>query len=251
MASLKVVIPFAAEGGAVAAPLGEHEVLVFLVQLALLVGVARFFGWVMKSIGQPAVVGEILAGVALGPTLFGRLAPEAFDWVFGESTVTSVIFGISWLGVIMLLVVIGFETDLGIIARFRKAALSVSAGAFLVPLAAATALAFAVPDTLVGSGSAGGGGVDRPVFAGFMALALSVSALPVVAKILQDLGYLRRNFGQVTLAAGMTMDAVGWLILATLSGILTAWGCRLEGFSCSSSPSSPSSAGSSIVSSGM
>jgi Kef-type K+ transport system membrane component KefB len=224
MASFNHMISVAVEGGSVAAPLGEHEVLVFLVQLALLVGVARVFGWVMKSVGQPAVVGEILAGVALGPTLFGRFAPEAFDWVFGESTVTSVVFGISWIGVIMLLVVIGFETDLGIIARFRKAALSVSAGAFLIPLAATSALAFLVPDMLVGTGPAGGGGVDRPVFAGFLALALSVSALPVVAKILQDLGYLRRNFGQVTLAAGMTMDAVGWLILATLSGI------ALDGF---------------------
>lgn len=206
-----------------AAPLSEHEVLVFLVQLALLVGVARIFGWLMKSVGQPAVIGELLAGVVLGPTLFGRVAPDAFDWVFGEPTVTSVIFGISWLGVIMLLVVIGFETDLGIIARFRNAALSVSAGALLIPLAAAGTLAFFVPDSFVGAGP-GGEGVDRAVFAGFLALALSVSALPVVAKILQDMGYLRRNFGQVTLAAGMTMDAVGWLILAALSGI------ALDGF---------------------
>lgn len=213
----------AAEGGSSAAPLSEHEVLVFLVQLALLVGVARIFGWLMKSVGQPAVVGELLAGVVLGPTLFGRVAPDAFDWVFGEPTVTSVVFGISWLGVIMLLVVIGFETDLGIIAKFRNAALSVSAGALLIPLAVAGTLAFFVPESFVGAGP-DGGGVDRPVFAGFLALALSVSALPVVAKILQDMGYLRRNFGQVTLAAGMTMDAVGWLILAALSGI------ALDGF---------------------
>lgn len=218
-----VVVLLAAEGGSSAAPLSEHEVLVFLVQLALLVGVARIFGWVMKSIGQPAVVGELLAGVILGPTLFGRVAPGAFDWVFGEPTVTSVVFGISWLGVIMLLVVIGFETDLGIIARFRKAALSVSAGALLIPLAAAATLAFFVPISFIGAGP-DGQGVDRAVFAGFLALALSVSALPVVAKILQDMGYLRRNFGQVTLAAGMTMDAVGWLILAALSGI------ALDGF---------------------
>lgn len=223
MANFNPVFVLAAEGGSSAAPLNEHEVLVFLVQLALLVGVARIFGWVMKSVGQPAVVGELLAGVVLGPTLFGRVAPGAFDWVFGEPTVTSVIFGISWLGVIMLLVVIGFETDLGIIARFRKAALSVSAGALLVPLAAAGSLAFLVPDSFVGAGPEGDG-VDRAVFAGFLALALSVSALPVVAKILHDMGYLRRNFGQVTLAAGMTMDAVGWLILAALSGI------ALDGF---------------------
>lgn len=178
----------------------------------------------MKSIGQPPVVGELLAGVVLGPTLFGRVAPDAFDWVFGEPTVTSVIFGISWLGVIMLLVVIGFETDLGIIARFRKAALSVSAGALLLPLGVVATLAFLVPDSFVGPGPEGGDGVDRLVFVGFLALALSVSALPVVAKILQDMGFLRRNFGQVTLAAGMTMDAVGWLILAALSGI------ALDGF---------------------
>ena len=113
-----------------AAPLSEHEVLVFLIQLALLIGVARLLGGLMKSIGQPSVVGELLAGVLLGPSLFGNVAPDAYEWVFGEEVVTSVIFGLSWLGVIMLLVVIGFETDLAIIARFRKAALSVSAAGF-------------------------------------------------------------------------------------------------------------------------
>lgn len=223
MANLNAVVVLSAEGGSATAPLSEHEVLVFLVQLALLVGVARIFGWLMKSVGQPPVIGELLAGVILGPTLFGRVAPDAFDWVFGEPTVTSVIFGIAWLGVIMLLVVIGFETDLGIIARFRKAALSVSAGALLVPLAVAGSLAFVVPDSFIGAGPEGDG-VGRVVFAGFLALALSVSALPVVAKILQDMGFLRRNFGQITLAAGMTMDAVGWLVLAALSGI------ALDGF---------------------
>ena len=132
-------------------------------------------------------------------------------------------FGLAWLGVIMLLVVIGFETDLGIIARYRSAALSVAAGALLLPLGLFGALAFVAPDSFVGLGM-DGAGVDRAVFAGFFALALSVTALPVVAKILQDLGFLRRNFGQVTLAAGMTMDSVGWLILAALSGV------ALDGF---------------------
>jgi K+:H+ antiporter len=204
--------------GALGAPLTEHEVLVFLVQLMLLVGVARICGWLMKSIGQPPVVGELLAGVLLGPTVFGRLAPETFDWVFGEPSVRSVMFGLAWLGVIVLLIVIGFETDLGIIARYKVAAVSVAAGALLVPLGIVVALGFSVPDSFVGVGA------DRAIFSGFLALSLSVSALPVVAKILQDLGFLRRDFGQVTLAAGMTMDSIGWLILAALSGI------ALEGF---------------------
>src|ERR671918_2588866 len=97
-ARLADLVVLSAEGGTSVAPLSEHEVLVFLVQLVLLVGVARIFGWLMKSVGQPAVVGELLAGVVLGPTLFGRVAPETFDWVFGEPAVTSVVFGIAWLG---------------------------------------------------------------------------------------------------------------------------------------------------------
>ena len=206
------------QSGALAAPLTEHQVLVFLIQLLLLVGVARVLGWLAKRIGQPPVVGELLAGIALGPTIFGRFAPDGFAWVFGEETVRSVIFGLSWLGVIMLLVVIGFETNLGIIARYKTAALSVSAGALLLPLAVIVPLAYMVPRDFVGVGT------QRAVFAGFFALALSVSALPVVAKILLDLGFLRRNFGQVTLAAGMTIDSVGWLILAALSGF------ALDGF---------------------
>lgn len=218
MAKFSDVVSLAAAEGSSLAPLSEHEVLVFLIQLILLVGLARVFGWIMKSVGQPAVVGELLAGVLVGPTIFGRLAPDAFDWVFGEETVGSVIFGMAWLGVILLLIVIGFETDLGIIARFKGAALSTAGGALLLPFGVVGALAFVVPDSFVGEG------IDRTIFAGFFALALSVAALPVVAKILQDMGYLRRNFGQVTLAAGMTMDAVGWLVLAALSGI------ALDGF---------------------
>lgn len=200
------------------APLDEHQVLVLLVQLFILVGFARILGGLMKRIGQPPVVGELLAGVILGQTFFGRLAPGAYDWVFGDDVVRSAVFALAWIGVILLLVVIGYETDLGIIMRFRKAAGWVSAGGFVVPLAVMGAAAWLVPETFVGEG------VERSLFAGFFALALSVSALPVVAKILQDLGLMRRNFAQVTLAAGMTMDAVGWLVLAALTGI------ALDGF---------------------
>lgn len=201
-----------------AAPLSEHQVLVLLVQLFLLVGFARLLGGLMKRAGQPPVVGELLAGVILGQTFFGRFAPGAYEWVFGDDVVRSVVFALAWIGVILLLVVIGYETDLGIIVRFRRAAGWVSAGGFLVPLVIMGGAAWLVPSEFMGEG------ISRTVFAGFFALALSVSALPVVAKILQDLGMMRRNFAQITLAAGMTMDAVGWLLLATLTGI------ALDGF---------------------
>ena len=197
-----------------APPLDEHQVLVLLVQLSLLVLVARLLGGVFKRMGQPPVVGELLAGVILGPPLFRQVAPEAYAWVFeAEPVVNSSVFAFAWLGVIMLLVVIGFETDLAIIGRFRRASLLVSAGSLLIPFGVGVALATAAPSEFRAEGASVG------VFAGFFALALSVSALPVVAKILQDLGFLRRNFGQITLASGMTMDSFGWLILAALAGI--------------------------------
>ena len=212
-----VLFGLAGTGGA-SPPLTEHEVLLLLVQLVLLIGTARIMGGLFQRFGQPAVVGELLAGVVLGPTIFGRVAPDAYEWVFGDDVVQAVVFGLAWIGVILLLVVIGYETDLAIIARFRKAAGWVSAGGFVIPLLVMGGLALAVPESFVGEGT------RRQLFAGFFALALSVSALPVVGRILQDLGLLRRNFGQITLAAGMAMDAVGWLLLAALTGI------ALDGF---------------------
>ena len=207
------VVLGAAGAAGVSPPLTEHEILVLLVQLVLLIGTARILGGLFKRVGQPAVVGELLAGVVLGPTLFGRVAPDAYEWVFGDDLVQAVVFGLAWIGVILLLVVIGYETDLAIISRFRKAAGWVSAGGFLVPMVVMGGLALAAPESFVGEGT------SRQLFAGFFALALSVSALPVVGRILHDLGLLRRNFGQITLAAGMAMDAVGWLLLAALTGI--------------------------------
>jgi len=205
----------AASPGSAAAPLTEHQILILLVQILLLVGVARLLGTVMKGLGQPAVVGELLAGVVLGPSLLGVLWPAAHDWVFGnELVVNSVTFGLAWLGVVFLLIVMGYETDLEIIARFRNVALNVAAGSLVLPMLVTGALGWLLADQFAGLANP-----PRWVFAAFFALALSVSALPVVGKILSDLGVMRRNFGQVTLAAAMAKDAVGWLILAVLSGI--------------------------------
>lgn len=197
------------------APLNEHQVLVLLVQIALLVGAARLLGAGMRRLGQPAVVGELLAGVLLGPSLFGVLLPEVQAWIFAsEPVVNSATFAVAWLGVVLLLVVLGYETDLAIVARFRRVALVVAAGSLAAPLVVTGALGFGLSEELIGSANP-----PRWVFAAFFALALSVSALPVVGKILADLGFLRRNFGQITLAAAMAKDAVGWLVLAVLAGV--------------------------------
>jgi len=192
--------------------LDEHQVLLFLIQLALLVGAARLLGGIANRLDQPPVVGQIVAGVLIGPSVLGNLYPSLYDWLYADPTVGSVVYGVAWLAVIMVLVVIGYETDLGIILRFRQAAINVSAAALLIPLVVVGLVALLTPSSFVGDSG-------RGLYAAFMGLALSVAALPVVAKILLDLGMLRRNFGQVTLAVSMTMDSVGWLILAGLAGI--------------------------------
>ncbi|HWB88578.1 MAG TPA: cation:proton antiporter [Acidimicrobiia bacterium] len=201
--------------GVVDAPLDEHQVLVFIVQVTLLVAVARLLGALMKRLNQPPVVGELLAGVVLGPSLFGLVFPTVFEWVFvAEPEVNSASFGLAWLGVVFLLVVMGFETDLGIIARFKKVALAVATGSMLLPMLVTGVVGYFLAGLFSGSVA------PAPwIFAVFFGLALSVSALPVVGKILADLGVMRRDFAQVVLAAAMAKDAVGWLVLALISGI--------------------------------
>lgn len=209
------VVLAAESPGTIDAPLTEHEVLVFLVQILLLVAVARLLGATMKRLGQPPVVGELLAGVVLGPSLFGLAFPGAHDWVFmADPVVNSATFGLAWLGVVFLLVVMGFETDLAIIARFKNQALAVATGSLVLPMIATGLLGYFLASRFTGPAEPASW-----LFAAFFALALSVSALPVVGKILADLGVMRRDFAQVTLAAAMTKDAVGWLILAVLSGV--------------------------------
>ena len=97
-------------------PLDEHHLLVFWVQVASLVLLARLLGWGMRRIGMPGIIGELAAGVVLGPSIFGKVWPEGFEWYLpGEELQSGAILAVGWVGLAFLLVVTGFETDLGLI----------------------------------------------------------------------------------------------------------------------------------------
>lgn len=196
-------------------PVGEHELLVFWLQLVLLLGAARGLGGLMKRWGQPAVIGELGAGLLLGPSVFGRLAPDTASWLFpGGEVESALILSVAWLGIVFLLTVTGFETDLRLISRLGRSAAGVTVGSLVLPLAMGIGLGLVLPATFIGE--EGG----RGIFAAFIAVALSISALPVIAKILQDMNLMRRNFGQVTIAAGMVNDTIGWLMLGALTAVV-------------------------------
>ncbi len=194
--------------------LTEHQLLVLWVQLLVLVAVARGLGGLMRRFGQPSVIGELAAGVLLGPSVLGALAPAAWAWLFPPDPVhAGLMAGMGWIGVFLLLILAGIETDLGLVRRLGRAAAWVSCGSLFVPLAFGLAVGWAMPAVLHGR-------AERPLlFAAFMAVALAISSLPVVAKVLSELGLMRRNFSQLILAAGMANDVVGWVLLGVIAGI--------------------------------
>ncbi|MDF5709314.1 MAG: cation:proton antiporter [Nostoc sp. S4] len=204
-------------GASLIKPLGHHELLLVLVQLSLLLLVARGLGEFMRRINQPPVVGELLAGVLLGPSLFGLVFPDLQAHIFPKSQEQSDLLSvISWLGVLFLLIVTGLETDLKLILRKGKTALLISLGGIIVPFITGFGLGWLLPASFLADPE------KRLVFSLFIATAMSISAVPVIAKVLMDLNLIRRDIGQVTLAAGMTDDTIGWILLSVVSGLASS-----------------------------
>jgi Kef-type K+ transport system membrane component KefB len=182
----------------------HQEVLQLVVQIAVLLATARFLGGLAQRLGQPQVVGEILAGVVLGPSLLSGLVPWIGEWVLPQTEAQGFMLEVvALIGVMLLLILTGLETDIALIRRRIGVAFGVAVGGLAVPFATGLLLGFALPDDLLVDPS------DRTVFALFLATALSISAIPVLAKILMDLDLMRREFGQTVLAAGMIDDITG------------------------------------------
>src|SRR3990170_3223335 len=194
--------------------LSEHQILVFWTQLLVLLVAARGLGLLVARVGQPQVVGELAAGLLLGPSLLGRLAPDLQAWLFPADPVQSgLLSAVAWLGVFLLLIATGFETDVALIRRLGRATSRVVLGSLLIPVLFGVVLGLGMPDSFLGEGAA------REVFALFMGTALGISALPVIARILAELELMRRNVAQVILAAAMVDDVVGWVLLGVVAGL--------------------------------
>src|SRR5690242_12966288 len=194
-------------------PLGGHAVFLLLVQLAVILIVARVGAEFVRRLGQPAVVGELAAGIVLGPTVLGHFAPWLFAAIFPhESAQFNLLEVVGMLGMVLLLFLTGLETDLRLLRNLGRAALIASAMGMALPFATGFALGQFMPDAYLAQPD------HRVIFSFFLATAMAISAMPVIAKILMDLDLTRRNIGLVILSAGVVDDTAGWLILSVIAG---------------------------------
>jgi len=204
--------------------MNDHDVLVFLLALGTMLATARGLGELARLAGLPLVVGELVAGIVLGPTVLGRLAPGMERWLFGPGPALSMIGGYTTVAVILLLVVVGLEIDLTMLGRRGRSALLTGLLGVLLPAASGIILALLLPDGDLLDPS------RRTTFALLLAVALSISALPVIAKTLLDLGLFKSDVGLLVMAAAMIDDLVGWLALSLLLAPVRGGALNLASF---------------------
>lgn len=191
----------------------HHDVLLLLIQIAVLLATARLFGEIALRFGQPSVVGEISAGIILGPSFLSALFPVVGEYLVPKGDQGYLLEVVSLIGAMFLLLITGLETDLQLIRRHIRTAAGVSIGGIVCTFASGFALGMYLPDKLLANSD------QRIVFALFVATAMSISAIPVIAKVLMDMNLMRRDVGQTILAAGMNDDTVGWIILSIVAAL--------------------------------
>lgn len=211
---------FAAEAQGPAAT-GSSEAA-FIVQLVLLLAVGRGLGEILQRLGQPAVMGQLIGGILLGPSLFGWLWPSAQHFVFSSDPAQkSMINAVSQLGILMLLLLTGMETDMKLVRRVRTACISISTTGVLLPFACGFALAQFLPAQLLPEPQ------ERIVAGLFLGTALSISSVKIVAMVVREMNFMRRDLGQVIVSSAIIEDTVGWLIIAVTFGIATHGGVEV------------------------
>lgn len=206
---------FAAEK---AAPPSE---LLFMVQIFLLLALSRSLGELMQRLGQPAVIGALLAGLLLGPSVLGLLAPGLEHMLFPPAPAQKALLkGVGEIGVLLLLLLAGMETDLALVRKVGRIAIGVSASGIIVPFACGAALVFILPAALLRAQE------HRLVAALFLGTALSISSVKIVAMVVRQMNFMRRDIGQIILASAVIDDTIGWIIIAITFGIASAGGLQ-------------------------
>jgi Kef-type K+ transport system membrane component KefB len=189
--------------------------LLILLQIEVMLAFALVFGGLMKRLHQPAVLGEILGGIILGPTILGAVAPALQSELFPVSGETSrILYAVAYLGLVAFVFIAGLELDLTCIRRQSRNTLITSISGVILPFALGYAMVVLMPQLWSIPFE------DQGIFALFMGTALSISALPVIARILIDLELLKTDLGGIIMGAATINDIVGWSIFALILSVL-------------------------------
>lgn len=196
----------------------EAVLVALLIQLVVIVLIARIAGLIGRRLGHPIVVGEILAGLFLGPSFLGRAFPGAFAVLFPPEghagSTTQIIYLMSQIGLIFLMFLIGLEFDFGNVRAHGKSAALVSVSGIVLPFA--LGLGFGVwlhpwfPQT------------NALAFSLFIGTAISITAIPILGRIMIEFNLTRTDVGVLTITAAAIDDALGWMCLAVVSAIVTS-----------------------------
>jgi Kef-type K+ transport system membrane component KefB/nucleotide-binding universal stress UspA family protein len=192
----------------------DASVAVFIAQIVVLLLAGRLLGELLQQLRQPAVIGQLLAGLLLGPSIFGALAPHAWHALFpADPTQKAMLDAVAQLGIVLLLMMTGMETDLSVFRDARRSAISISVCGILIPFVCGCTLGALLPDAMLPSPG------RRVITALFLGTALSISSVKIVALVVRDLGFLRRTVGQVIIASAILDDTIGWVIMSMTFGL--------------------------------
>jgi Kef-type K+ transport system membrane component KefB/nucleotide-binding universal stress UspA family protein len=195
----------------------ESTIAAFIAELGILLLVGRIMGEVAQRIGQPAVIGQLIGGVLLGPSVLGLLWPQAQHILIPTGAAQkSMIEGVSQLGILLLLLLTGMETDLPLVKRVGRSAAAVAVAGVVIPLACGVALGAMLPDSLLPNPNA------RIVTALFLGIALSISSVKIVAMVVGEMNFMRRDIGQIIVASAVLEDTIGWILVAVAFGLASA-----------------------------
>jgi Kef-type K+ transport system membrane component KefB len=195
--------------------LSQNELLNLLVQLGVMLIAGRIMAEAARKFKQPAVVGEILAGLLLGPTFLGMISPESFGVLFPSTTSSLVLDGFVQIAVVMLLFIAGLEVDLHIVLQQGRQALFTSSLGLVIPFLFGFAFPYLFPEFF------GSADENRQLaFALFMGTSMAITALPVIARILMDLGIFKTKMGMLIISSAMINDLIGWLIFSVVLGMI-------------------------------
>lgn len=193
----------------------QEPLAILLIQIITIILVARVFGWFFRKIGQPTVIGEMIAGIVLGPSLVGLYFPEFFSALFPTASLGNLKF-LSQIGLILFMFVIGMELDLKALKNKANDAVVISHASIIFPFTLGIALAYFIYDQFAPVN------VEFMSFALFIGISMSITAFPVLARIVQERGIHKTKLGTIVITCAAADDITAWCILATVIAIVNA-----------------------------